>query len=127
MVRLQVGPFGLQLQDNLTLEKHRLLAVLQIAAGLFALTILRLMVCFPDGCGSPPGVTRPRCEELARLRSASLRELTLSLEPVLVYQGSMRDWRLWADRIGVRGVRLCLAPGQGRRRQSGVGLWVSVI
>ncbi len=42
------------------------------------------MICFPDGYGSPPGVTRPRCEELARLRSASLRELTLHLDTVLI-------------------------------------------
>ncbi len=67
-------------QDDLTFKKHLPLAALQTAAGLPALTELRLMICAPNGMPSPPGVMRPRCEELARLRSASLRELTLYLD-----------------------------------------------
>jgi len=53
---------------------------LQTAAGLPGLTELRLMICAPNGMPSPAGVTRPRCEELARLRSASLQKLTLYLD-----------------------------------------------
>jgi len=65
-----------------TSDKQLLLAALQAAAGLPALTGLRLMTRAPDGCRCPPDVTKPRCEELERLRSASLRELTLHLDQV---------------------------------------------